>query len=47
MKMKKRAVAAVALSAVMACGVLAGCDGLVTSDVRKDYEQVVAEVNIT
>ncbi len=47
MKMKKRAVAAVALSAVMACGVLAGCDGLTTQDTRKDYEQVVAEVNIT
>ncbi len=47
MKMKKRAIAAVALSAVMVCGVLAGCDGLTTDDARKDYEQVVATVNLT
>ncbi len=30
----------------MACGLLAGCD-LVTTDAKKDYEQVIAEVNIT
>ncbi len=46
MKFKKRGAAAVAVAAIMACGALAGCDGLTTGDARKDYEQIVADVNI-
>ncbi len=45
MKHKKRAALALSLASVMACGLLAGCD-LVTTDAKKDYEQVIAEVNI-
>ena len=47
MKFRKKAVAAVALSAVMACGMLAGCESLTSTNARKDYEQVVATVDIT
>lgn len=42
---KKQKAAAIALSAVMACGIFAGCD-LVTTNTSKDLEQVVATVNI-
>ncbi len=44
--MKKQQVAAVCLASALTCGICVGCD-LVTSDPYKDYEQVVAEVNIT
>lgn len=43
---KKAKLATVALSAVFACGLFASCD-LVTTDPYKDYQQVVAEVDIT
>lgn len=46
MKNKTKAVLALSVASVMACGILAGCD-LVTTDSKKDYEQVIAEVNIT
>ncbi len=46
MKRKTRAAIALSVASVMACGLLAGCD-LVTTDAKKDYEQVIAEVNIT
>ena len=46
MKNKKRAVA-VAVAAILACGALAGCDSLITTNVGKDYRQVIAEVDIT
>ena len=42
---KKQKAAAIALSAVMACGIFAGCD-LVTTNTRLDLNQVVATVNI-
>lgn len=45
MKHKTRAALAVSVASVMACGIFAGCD-LVTTDAKKDYEQVIAEVNI-
>ena len=45
--MKKRTkVAAVAVAAALSTGVLAGC-GLVTTNISRDYAQVIAEVNIT
>lgn len=46
MRKKARAAAAVALSAVFACGLFAGCQ-FVTTDTTKDFSQVVAEVDIT
>ncbi len=46
MKRKKQAVA-IALSAVLACGALAGCDALTTHDNAKDYAQTVATVDIS
>ncbi len=46
MKRRKRA-AALAVAAVLACGALAGCDSLITTDVKKDYRQVVATVDIS
>ena len=46
MKHRTRAAIAISVASVMACGLLAGCD-LVTTDAKKDYEQVIAEVNIT
>ncbi len=46
MKHKTKAALALSVASVMACGLLAGCD-LVTTDAKKDYEQVIAEVNIT
>ncbi len=45
MKHKTRAALAISLASVMTCGLFAGCD-LVTTDPKKDYEQVIAEVNI-
>ena len=45
MKHKTRACLAVSVASVMACGLFTACD-LVTTDATKDYEQVVAEVNI-
>ena len=48
MKNKKtKSVIALALAAAVSCGVLAGCDSLVTTDSRKDYLQVIAEVDIS
>ncbi len=38
---------AVGIAAVLACGTLAGCDALTTTDSVKDYAQVIAEVDIT
>lgn len=46
MAFNKKKTAAVGVAAVMALGALAGCD-LVSTDLQKDYEQVVAEVDIT
>ncbi len=46
MKQKAKAAIALSVASVMACGLLAGCD-LVTTDAKKDYEQVIAEVNIS
>ncbi len=46
MKHKTKAAIALSVASVMTCGLLAGCD-LVTTDSKKDYEQVIAEVNIT
>ena len=46
MKNKKRA-AALALAAIMACGGLAGCDALTTTNISKDYQQVIAEVDLS
>ncbi len=43
---KSTKVAAAVLAAAMSTSVLAGC-GLVTTNVSKDYAQVIAEVNIT
>ena len=48
MKNKKtKSVIALALAAAVSCGVLAGCDSLITTDSRKDYQQVIAEVDIS
>lgn len=44
--MKKLKVASVAVASVMACGLFAACD-LTTTDPYKDYEQVIAEVDIS
>lgn len=46
--MKKKLITMISalLAAVFALGILAGCD-LITTDNRRDMEQVVAEVNIT
>ena len=46
MAFNKKKTAAVGVAAVMALGALAGCD-LVSTDLQKDYEQVVADVDIT
>ena len=46
MKNGKRA-AVVALSAVLACASLAGCDRLTTVNTAKDYAQIIAEVDLT
>ena len=46
MAFNKKKTAAVGIAAVMALGALAGCD-LVSTDLQKDYEQVIAEVDIT
>ena len=46
MAFNKKKTAAVGIAAVMALGTLAGCD-LVSTDLQKDYEQVVADVDIT
>ena len=46
MKKKKTAILALAVAATMTCGMLAGCS-LITTDVNKDYMQVVATVDIT
>ncbi len=46
MKMKSKKTAAVALAAVMMCGVFAGCD-LVVKNNSENLKQTVAEVNIT
>ncbi len=46
MNHKTKAALALSVASVMACGLLAGCD-LVTTDAKKDYGQVIAEVNIT
>ena len=43
---KSTKVAAAVLAAAMSTSVLAGC-GLVTTNISKDYAQVIAEVNIT
>ena len=43
---KKKRVAAVALAAALGCTVFAGCD-LISTNTAKDYQQVIAEVNIT
>ena len=48
MKNKKtKSVIALALAAAVSCGVLAGCDSLISTDSRKDYQQVIAEVDIS
>ncbi len=44
---RKKKAAAVALAAAMACGTLAGCDALTTTNVTKDYAQIIAEVNLS
>ncbi len=44
---RKQKAAAVAIAAVMATGALAGCDALTTTDISKDYAQVIAEVDLT
>ncbi len=44
---RKKKAAAVAVAAVMTCSMLAGCDALTTSNVSKDYAQVVATVDLT
>ena len=44
---RKKKVAAVAIAAIMACGVLAGCDNLTTKNVSKDYAQVIATVDLS
>ncbi len=44
--MKHTKMVAVGLAAVVGCGLFAGCD-LVTTDPYKDYEQIIAEVDIT
>ena len=46
MAFNKKKTAAVGIAAVMALGALAGCD-LVSVDLQKDYQQVIAEVDIT
>ena len=46
MTFNKKKAAAVGIAAVMALGALTGCD-LVSTDLQKDYEQVIAEVDIT
>ena len=46
MKNGKRA-AVLALSAVLACASLAGCDRLTTVNTAKNYAQIVAEVDLT
>ena len=46
MAFSKKKTAAVGIAAVMALGALAGCD-LVSTDVQKNYRQVIAEVDIT
>ncbi len=46
MKSKKKAVAIV-LAAAMACGTLAGCDALTTTNITKDYAQTIAEVDLS
>ena len=46
MAFNKKKAAAVGIAAVMALGALTGCD-LVSTDLQKDYEQVIAEVDIT
>ncbi len=46
MKQKTKAAIALSVASVMACGLLSGCD-FVTTNARKDYEQVIAEVNIS
>lgn len=46
MRRKAKATAAVALSAVFACGLMAGCE-FVTTNNTKDFSQVVAEIDIT
>ena len=44
--MKKKKTAALALAAVLGCGILAGCN-LVTTDAGKDFAQVIATVDIS
>ena len=46
MAFNRKKTAAVGIAAVMALGALTGCD-LVSTDLQKDYAQVVAEVDIT
>lgn len=46
MAFNKKKTAAVGIAAVLALGALAGCD-LVSVDLQKDYQQVIAEVDIT
>ena len=46
MKQKAKAAIALSVASVMACGLLSGCD-FVTTNARRDYEQVIAEVNIS
>ncbi len=46
MKSKKKAIAIV-LAAAVACGTLAGCDALTTTNVAKDYAQTIAEVDLS
>ena len=48
MKNKKtKSALALALAAAVSCGVLAGCDSLISTDSRKDYQQIIAEVDIS
>ena len=46
MAFNKKKTTAVGIAAVLALGALAGCD-LVSVDLQKDYQQVIAEVDIT
>ena len=46
MKRNKKAAIAISLAAIMACGVLAGCD-LTSIDSAKNMKQVIAEIDIT
>lgn len=46
MKINRKKAAAVAVAAIMTCGLFAGCD-LVTRNEAKNMQQTIAEVNIT